>query len=125
MPAVHMCIGRGTLHAYKRDDRWYVELGDQKTTRAAEQDAGVRQPARSPAQDRSRFTARLSGDHQGCLRDELVIDQLRSENEFLRGQLASREREASEQVALLRGQLHEKDQQIAAWLDGAKRTRTC
>ena len=115
-----MRIRRGTLQAYKRDDRWYVELGDQKTTLAAKQDAGVQQPARSPAQDRSRFTARLSGDPQSRLRDELV-DQLRSENEFLRGQLATREREASEQVALLRGQLHEKDQQIAAWIDGAKR----
>ena len=120
VPAIRMRIRRGTLYAYKRDGCWYVELDDQKATRAAEQDAGAQQPARPPAQNRSPFTARLSGDHQGHHRDELV-DQLRSENEFLRGQLATREREASEQAAFLRGQLHEKDQQIAAWIDEAKR----
>lgn len=95
--AVRKRIRRKSLQAYKVDDRWYVVLdglandqaGDQAATTSHDQAA-----ARPAGQDGHRE----------------LVDQLKGEVAFLRGQIEIKDRD-----------LVEKDEQIRAWIDEAKR----
>jgi transposase len=82
--AVRKRIRRKSLPAYKVDDRWYVVLDG-----LASDQAGDQVMATSPDQAAARPAGQ--GNH-----DRELIDQLRSEVVFLRGQIEVKDREIEE-----------------------------